>query len=191
MALVSVLLASTTAFACGFSPISIAQAMRGADQIVLGTVSDRIEAGLSTYTIHVERIIKGPALPSDWVIRNAGASDCGMPALMVGERIVLEYYKPGRITTGPWFYAWKIASDGTVAYSDSHQPPLPRTLSELLAMYAHVTPPDTSVRSDPGPARRDDLPSVFVLAAAAVAGAIASWRRGSRQATEAQADITP
>ena len=190
-ALVAVLLTSTTVFACGFSPVSIAQAMRDADRIVLGTVRERIGAGLATYTIHVERNIKGPTLFSDWVIRNAGASDCGMPSLFVGERVVLEYYRPGRITTGPWFYAWKIASDGTVAFSDSHEPPLPRTLSELLARYADATPPDTSTGSDPESTRGDELLSVFVLAVAAVAGAIASLRRRSRQGTEARGDIAP
>ena len=106
-ALLAVLAIAPSALACGFDQVTIERTTREADRIVLGTVEDRTGVGLYAYTIRVELVIKGPALPADWVIRDAGASDCGMPALGVGQRFVLEYYRPGRITTGPWFYAWR------------------------------------------------------------------------------------
>lgn len=162
------------AAACGFDLVKVAQTARDADRIVLGTVSTRFGQGLFSYTIRGESVIKGGPLPENWSIRDAGASDCGMPRLDVGERVVLEYYDPGRITTGPWFYAWKINRDGTVAFSDSHQPPLPKTLDELLARYAAAAlPPDTA--TEPLEARRP--PTLLLLTVAGLLGLASSWRR--------------
>ena len=189
-ALVAMLVISTTALACGFSQVAIAQTMREADRIVLGTVRERTGVGLVTYTIRVERVIKGPTLPLDWVIPNAGGSDCGMPSLFVGQRVVLEYYRPGRITAGPWFYAWTIASDGSIAFSDSHLPPLPRTLHELLARYVASAPPDTAIFPKAAPTGRVDFAAVLLLAAGAVAGAISSWTRGSRRPKKRRGETT-
>jgi hypothetical protein len=134
-------------------------------------VIDRVGVGLDTYTIEVERVIKAPRLPKHWVIRDAGARDCGMPRLDRGERVILEFYRPGRITIGPWFYAWKIEPDGKVAFSDSHQPPLPRTLADLLALYAAAGLPATS--TDPP----EQTPVTPVPAIAGLLAAFATWLR--------------
>lgn len=180
MALCAALLASVAmsapALACSFDLVTVERTMREADRVVLGTVAQRLGVGIHTYTIRVERIIKGPALPNEWVIRNAGSSDCGMPLLMVGQRVVLEFYEPGRITTGPWLYSWRIEPDGTVAFSDSHAPPLPSTLDDLLALYAAAKPPDTSTSSESATGTRGAEP-VVVLIASWLVGLLAAWRR--------------
>lgn len=173
VAVLLIVVAPAGAFACGFEPMPLNRVAREADRIVLGRVIDRVGVGLDTYTIEVERVIKGPRLPKHWVIRDAGASDCGMPRLNRGERVVLEFYRPGRITTGPWFYAWKLDPNGRVAFSDSHQPPLPHTLADLLARYAAAGLPDTSTDS-PG-----QTPITPVPAIAGLLGAFAIWRRTS------------
>lgn len=122
-AVVAIWLESATAFACSTDLQPVSRIAYQADRIVLGRVVNRVGVGLDTYTIDVERVIKGPTLPTLWVIKDAGASDCGMPRLDLAQRVVLEYYSPGRVTTGSWFYAWTIEPDGKVAYSDSHEPP--------------------------------------------------------------------
>ena len=179
-ALIAALAISTTAIACGFDQVTIERAMREADSIVLGTVDERAGLGLYTYTIRVERIIKGAALPARWVIQDAGASDCGMPVLSVGQRFVLEYYAPGRMTTGPWFYGWRIEPDGTVAFSDSHTPPLPATLEDLLALYAAAKPPDTSTAPSMEATRTDGAALVGLIVASSLVGMLASLRRTSQ-----------
>ena len=173
-ALVVAIMTAGPAAACGFDLISVSRTSRDADRIVLGVVSDRAGTAVYTYAIRVERVSKGPSLPDRWLIRDAGVSDCGMPILAIGERVVLEYYDPGRITDGPWFYAWKINGDGTVAFSDSHKPPLPKTLEQLLAWYSAAgLPPDTSTELPVAPPSG----AVLVLIAAGLLGWVASWRR--------------
>lgn len=151
VAVLLIVVAPAGAFACGFEPMPLNRVAREADRIVLGRVIDRVGVGLDTYTIEVERVIKGPRLPKHWVIRDAGASDCGMPRLNRGERVVLEFYRPGRITTGPWFYAWKLDPNGRVAFSDSHQP---RSLTLLLTCSRATQPPVCRTRQPTRPGKR-------------------------------------
>lgn len=180
-ALVAVAVSSATALACGYDLVTVSRTAHDADSIVLGAVADRIDLGLFTYTIRVERVIKGPQLPASWIIRNAGASDCGMPRLDVGERIVLEYYRPGRITTGPWFYVWRIEKDGAVALDDVHQPPLPGTLDDLLALYVEALPPDTSTAPPDTVTGADGLsPFGAMIAVGALLAALETWRWSRR-----------
>lgn len=174
-ALISIWLMTGTALACGFDLVTIPQVAREADHVVLGTVRDRVGQRVYTYTLHVQRVLKGGAVPHNWVIRHAGVSDCGMPILDVGQQVVLEYYQPGRVTTGPWFYAWKIQPNGKVLFSDSHEPPLPKTLNALLALYAAV--PDTSMSLTTPRSTDRNSPAMVLLALAAMAGGTASWRR--------------
>jgi hypothetical protein len=183
-ALGAVWLASGSASACSTDLQSVSRIAHRADRIVLGSVIKRVGIGLDTYTIEVERVIKGPSLPTRWVINDAGASDCGMPRLNVGQRVVLEYFNPGRVTTGPWFYAWTIKSDGTLAYSDSHEPPLPETIDNLLALYAAAGLPDTATEASGPPAGMfgsvSDLPpNAVCIAIAGLIGGYLTWRRTS------------
>ena len=178
IAILAVLAAAPATLACGFDQVSVARTAREADAVVLGTVVKRAGTGTYTYTLRVERVIRGPARSSRWVIRHAGVSDCGMLILAVGERVVIEYYQPGRKTTGPWFYAWKVMPDGKLAFSDSHLPPLPATLDDLLARYAAA--PDTATAPAAPPAGRP-LPAVLLMVA--VASVAVSWRRFAARAS--------
>jgi hypothetical protein len=189
-ALLAALAISTTALACGFDQVTVERTMREADRIVLGTVDERAGLGLYTYTIRVERVIKGLALPAHWVIRDAGVSDCGMPLLAVGQRFVLEYYKPGRITTGPWFYGWRIEPDGTVALSDSHAPPLPATLDDLLALYAAAKPPDTSTAPSNEATGTDGAVPALLLTAGWILAVVTTLRRTSRQREARRGEVS-
>ena len=86
-----------TALSCSTSQVSIAEVALQSDRIVVGTVNARDGDCPWTYTITVERVVKGPPLGATWVIPDAHASDCGMPRLDVGRRVVLEYREPGTV----------------------------------------------------------------------------------------------
>jgi hypothetical protein len=180
-ALVAVSVSSATALACGFDLVTVSRTAREADRVVVGMVANRVGLARFTYTIDVEQVVKGRELPARWVIRDAGARDCGMPSLDIGERVVLEYYRPGRITTGPWFYALKIEKDGKVAFDDSHQPPLPRTLDDLLALYEEALPPDTSTVPSVTTTGSESRPLfAAMIAIGALLAAAATLRRSRR-----------
>ena len=159
-ALGATLLAATPrqVLACSYAPLPVSEIAAAADRVVLGRVLEVAGEYVWTYTIEVELVIKGDPLPQPWIIDGAGSSDCGMPRLNAGEHVVLEYYKPGRMYDGPWFYAWKFEPDGTIGYWEAHQPIEPPTLTQLLAEYAALGLPETSTEPLAGPEPASWLP---------------------------------
>lgn len=185
LAVAFALLVARPAAACQGPPLDLATVVRDVDAIALVEVMDRADHGGGyDYTLRVERVLKGAVGPT-WTIGEVGTSDCGMPRLEIGDRVVLEYWAPGRMvdTPGPqaWFLAWAVAGNDRVTPSWPHEP-APQTLDALMAAIGRVLPdtatevPELGVASDAGEPP-PSLPIVLVFATAFVAASRLIRRR--------------
>lgn len=169
--------------ACQGPAVVFADIALDVDIIALVEVTGRTDSdGAHEYRLAVERVLKGSIGPV-WLIEAAGTSDCGMPRLGIGQRYVLEYWKPGRLVDSPiprpWFFAWEVAANERVT-PFWPQEPSPTTLDALLAAFARVLP-ETDVATVEPPASTPAVapPALAIFAAALVATAI-SWTRRKR-----------
>lgn len=180
--------------ACQGPPLELATVARNVDVIALVEVLDRADHGGGyDYTLRVERVLKGAVGPT-WTIGEVGTSDCGMPRLEVGDRVVLEYWAPGRMvdTPGPqaWFLAWSVAGDDRVTPSWPHEP-APETLDALMAAIGRVLP-DTATEApelEAAPEASEPPPSLLIVLVFAAGLLVASRLVRRRLASETERGV--